>query len=384
MAVKPVARILILDSAPDEFVADELEPLLRAGFEVTLNLWRLADRDEIRRRWAGRVGFLDVDGFDEGRVVDAVVGDGVGFDVIKTRANLPLREPLLRAATGPGLDRRLRVIGQVGAGTDNIDKHAAGERGVVVTHTPGLNAAAVAEHALAMILALTRNLVALDREAHRARWRPARMSFPPELADLTLGIVGPGRSGTELAWRARALGMGVTAFGSPRFTPAMAREAGMGFAASLDELLAGVDVLSLHCPLSEATRDLIGDRELGLMRPGAILVNVSRGGVVDEEALARALRDDAAPLAAAAVDVFALEHGRFASPLTGLPNAVLTPHVAGMTGTAIRRAARTLSENIVALIAGHPEEVPVATAHPEEVPVATAHPEGVPVATIEG
>ncbi|MGW1992878.1 NAD(P)-dependent oxidoreductase [Embleya sp. NPDC001921] len=362
MSPEAAARILILDSAPDEFLADELDPLLRAGFEVTLNLWRLADREEARGRWAGRIGFVDVDGFDEGRVVDAVVGDGIGFDVIKSRANLPLRESLLRAATGPGPERRLRVIGQVGAGTDNIDKRVAGERGVVVTHTPGLNAAAVAEHALAMVLALTRNLVALDREAHRGRWRSGRMPFPPELADLTLGIVGPGRSGTELAWRARALGMGVTAFGSPRFTPAMAREAGMGFAASLDELLAGADVISLHCPLSEATRGLIGDRELGLMRPGAILVNVGRGGVVDEEALARALRDDKAPPAAAAIDVFALEHGRFASPLTGLPNAMLTPHVAGMTGTAIRRAARTLSENIVALIAGRPEGVPVAGA----------------------
>ncbi|MFF3095894.1 NAD(P)-dependent oxidoreductase [Streptomyces cyaneofuscatus] len=131
---------------------------------------------------------------------------------------------------------------------------------------------------------------------------------------------------------------------------------------TLPGLLATSDVVSLHLPLTPETRGLIGRDELALMRPGAILLNTARGGIVDEQALAEALGDPAHPLAAAAVDTFEHEHAAFASPLLGLPNALLTPHIAGMTRTAMATAALRCADHIAALLAGRPEGVPVATA----------------------
>ncbi|MFD9689838.1 NAD(P)-dependent oxidoreductase [Kitasatospora sp. NPDC059088] len=129
--------------------------------------------------------------------------------------------------------------------------------------------------------------------------------------------------------------------------------------AGLDALLATSDVVSLHVPLTPDTRGLIGRAELARMRPGSILLNTARGGIVDEQALADALRDPAHPLAAAAVDTFAHEHAAFASPLSGLPNALLTPHVAGMTRSAMAEAALRCADHVAALLAGRPEGVPV-------------------------
>ncbi|MFJ9638441.1 NAD(P)-dependent oxidoreductase [Streptomyces sp. NPDC101178] len=132
-------------------------------------------------------------------------------------------------------------------------------------------------------------------------------------------------------------------------------------AATLSDLLATSDVVSLHLPLTPETRGLIGRDALALMRPGAILLNTARGGIVDEQALAEALSDPAHPLAAVAFDTFAHEHAAFASPLFGLPNAPLTPHIAGMTRTAMATAALRCADHIAAL-AGRPEGVPVVTA----------------------
>ncbi|WP_433237870.1 NAD(P)-dependent oxidoreductase [Streptosporangium sp. CA-135522] len=356
----PSRRVLVLDSAPDRFVHDELTPLLAAGTEVTLNLWRLEGRGSVTEAYGGRVNFIDLNGFDEAEVIAAVISGGVGYDVIKSRANVPISATLIQAATDPALMHRLSVIGQVGAGTNNIDLQAARVCGVTVTHTPGANATAVAEHALAMILTITKNIIRSNAAAHRGQWRDSPMVFPAELADLTLGIVGPGRIGTVLARKAQALGMRVVATGSPRFTRAKAESAGMEFIDSLDVLLGTSDVVSLHCPLNDATSGMIGRRELNLMRPGSVLVNMSRGGVVDEDALAFALKDPLTPPAAAAVDVFDREHDGFSSPLMGLANAVLTPHVAGMTDAAILRATVRLSENIVALLEGRGQDVPMA------------------------
>ncbi len=129
--------------------------------------------------------------------------------------------------------------------------------------------------------------------------------------------------------------------------------------AALGTLLASSDVVSLHLPLTPQTRGLIGRAELALMRPGSILLNTSRGGIVDEQALADALRNPAHPPAAAAVDTFVHEHAAFTSPLFGLPNALLTPHVAGMTRRAMAEAAIRCADNIAALLADRPDGVPV-------------------------
>ncbi|MFJ8771088.1 NAD(P)-dependent oxidoreductase [Streptomyces microflavus] len=386
------SRVLLVDAAPGALLGRELERLLGHGLAITLNLRRVADRAGARAGWGGRVDFTDFDPFDEAALLAETVRDGLGHHAVKSRAGVPLRAAFLAGATRPGLAHPLRVIGRAGAGTDHVELAAAARHGVAVTHTPGSNAAAVAEFALAQLLALTRGLRSYDEAAHRGEWRAATAP-PKELSELTLGIVGPGRIGLALAGRASALGMEVQAFSrrpattsapsapdlapasasAPHLTPASASALhptpAPGSAPlaprpnrSLPDLLATSDVVSLHLPLTPETRGLIGRAELALMRPGAILLNTARGGIVDEQALADALRDPAHPLAAAAVDTFEHEHAAFASPLFGLPNALLTPHVAGMTRTAMVTAALRCADHIAALLAGRPEGIPVVTA----------------------
>ncbi|MFB6423367.1 NAD(P)-dependent oxidoreductase [Streptomyces microflavus] len=385
------SRVLLVDAAPGALLGRELERLLGHGLAVTLNLRRVADGAGARADWGGRVDFTDFDPFDEAALLAETVRDGLGHHAVKSRAGVPLRAAFLAGATRPGLAHPLRVIGRAGAGTDHVELAAAARHGVTVTHTPGSNADAVAEFALAQLLALTRGLRSYDEAAHRGEWRAATAP-PEELSELTLGIVGPGRIGRALAGRASALGMEVQAFSRrpattsapavPDLAPASASARDLAPAStpqptptptptptpaprpnrSLPDLLATSDVVSLHLPLTPETRGLIGRAELALMRPGAILLNTARGGIVDEQALADALRDPAHPLAAAAVDTFEHEHAAFASPLFGLPNALLTPHVAGMTRTAMATAALRCADHIAALLAGRPEGIPVVTA----------------------
>lgn len=390
-------RVLLVDAAPGALLGRELERLLGHGLAVTLNLRRVADRAGARTEWGGRgdrggrggrVDFTDFDPFDEAALLAETVRDGLGHHAVKSRAGVPLRAAFLAGATRPGLAHPLRVIGRAGAGTDHVDLAAAARHGIAVTHTPGSNAAAVAEFALAQLLTLTRDIRSYDESAHRGEWR-ASVAPPPGLSELTLGIVGPGRIGLALAGRAEALGMEVQTYGRRRAPEAAAGppapEAVPGLSApeavpgppapapdpptpnlrpapTLSDLLTTSDVVSLHLPLTPETRGLIGRDALALMRPGAILLNTARGGIVDEQALAEALRDLAHPLAAAAVDTFAHEHAAFASPLFGLPNALLTPHIAGMTRTAMATAALRCADHIAALLAGRPEGVPVVTA----------------------
>ncbi|MFJ3788658.1 NAD(P)-dependent oxidoreductase [Kitasatospora sp. NPDC090091] len=351
-------RTLLLDAAPGALLGRELERLLGHGLAVTLNLRRVADPAAVRAAWADRIDFVDIDLFDEAALI-AEVRRGPGYHAVKSRAGVPLRAGFLAAAADRAPADRLRVIGRAGAGTDHVDLAAAARHGVAVTHTPGSNADAVAEFALAQLLALTRHLPDLDRAAHQGRWAgpttPAR-----GLSELTLGILGLGRIGLALAERAGALGMDVQGF-SRRAGAVAARQPAIRPVASLGELLSTSDVLSVHLPLTPETRGIIGRPELAALRPGAVLLNTARGGIVDEQALADALRDPGHPLAAAAVDTFAHEHAAFASPLFGLPNALLTPHVAGMTRSAMAEAALRCADHIAALLAGRPDGIPVAT-----------------------
>ncbi|WP_234392008.1 NAD(P)-dependent oxidoreductase [Streptomyces sp. WM6378] len=312
------------------------------------------DHAGARAAWGSRVDFADFDAFDESALLAETVRGGLGYHAVKSRAGVPLRAAFLAAATDPVLANRLRVVGRAGAGTDHVELPAAARHGVAVTHTPGSNANSVAEFALAQLLALTRDLPAYSEASHQGGWR-APAAPPVELSELTLGIVGLGRIGLALAGRASALGMEVQGLSRRPV------EAPVSLAPSLSALLTTSDVVSLHLPLTPRTRGLIGQGELALMRPGSILLNTARGGIVDEQALADALRDPAHPLVAAAVDTFEHEHAAFASPLFGLPNALLSPHVAGMTRNAMATAALRCADYIAALLADRPDGVPVVT-----------------------
>ncbi|MDH6115764.1 phosphoglycerate dehydrogenase-like enzyme [Kitasatospora sp. GAS204A] len=337
-------RVLLIDAAPGPLLDRELARLLDHGLSPTLNLRRVpaAERAAVRAAWDGRVAFTDFDAFDERELITANVASGLGHDAVKSRSGPPLRAAFLAAATDPALAHPLRVIGRAGAGTDHVDLSAATAHDITVTHTPGSNATGVAEFALAQLLTLTRRLASHNQASHQGSWPPS-VTPVAELSELTLGIVGLGLIGRTLASKAAALGMTVH---------------GIGRDGDLRELLTVSQVVSLHLPLTARTHHLIGEAELALLPPGAILLNTARGGIVDERALADALSDPQHPLAAAAVDTFEHEHAAFASPLFDLPNALLTPHVAGMTRTAMTTAALRCADHLAALLAGRAEGIP--------------------------
>jgi D-3-phosphoglycerate dehydrogenase len=235
---------------------------------------------------------------------------------------------------------RLRVVGRAGVGVDNIDLEAATRRGVLVMSTPGGNAISVAEHTFALLLALARQVPRLDAAIRAGRWEKSSAAGT-ELRGKTLGLIGLGRIGSEVARRARAFEMRVLAF-DPYISEAAAREVGVDLV-SLPHLLAESDFVSLHAALSPATQNLVNAGTLAKMKPGARLINAARGELVDEAALADALKSG--HLAGAALDVFAEEPPKN-SPLTGLPNLIATPHVAGSTAEAQEEVGTLIAQQV--------------------------------------
>jgi D-3-phosphoglycerate dehydrogenase len=235
---------------------------------------------------------------------------------------------------------RVRVVGRAGVGVDNIDVEEATRRGVLVMNTPGGNAVSVAEHTLALLLSLARSVPQLNSAVHAGRWEKSG-AMGTELRGKTLGLVGLGRVGIEVTRRARALEMNVLAH-DPYVSAAVAREVDAAMV-PLDELLARSDFVSLHTSLSPATEKMINAQSIVQMKRGARLINCARGELVDEAALAEALRSGR--LAGAAVDAFAEEPPRN-SPLLGLPNVVLTPHVAGSTAEAQEEVGTLIAQQV--------------------------------------
>jgi phosphoglycerate dehydrogenase-like enzyme len=265
---------------------------------------------------------------------------------------------------------RLRVIARVGVGTDSIDIAAATAAGVVVTTTPGANRETAADHALAMILAAIRRIVEHDASVRRGEWLRGGDMTPWDLHGTTVGLVGFGGIGRAVARR-------LTGFGTRMLVadPALDHNGGRAGieVVALDVLLGASDVVSLHLPLLETTRGIIGRSELAAMRPGALLVNTSRGGLVDEDALVDALGDGR--LRGAALDVFADEPD-VPVGLRNLANVVLTPHVGGLSDRSIARMTRDATDSVLRVLAGDPwdESIvnPAALHHPRHrVPAAT-------------
>jgi D-3-phosphoglycerate dehydrogenase len=244
---------------------------------------------------------------------------------------------------------RLKVIAKVGSGVDNIDVAAATRRGIPVCNTPAANSESVADHVFALILALARQLLRLDGITRAGEgWNPWPPLLGEELTGKVLGIVGFGRIGRAVARRGHAFGMTCLAHDLEPHGLAPEWTANVGLT-SLDEVLAGADYISLHVPLSEATRGMIGARELARMKPSSYLINTARGPIVDEQALVRALYKGS--IRGAGIDVFA-DEPPISSPLIEVPNAVVTPHVAGMTSEATARARYQAAESILTALRG--------------------------------
>lgn len=237
----------------------------------------------------------------------------------------------------------LRVIARTGVGYDTVDVPVATQLGIQVVTTPGANEHAVADHALALVLSLLRRIPELDADARAGGWSRTGASLPRQLAGSTVGIVGFGGIGRQVA--ARLAGFGVELLvHDPFLAPG-----GPIVSTPFDELLVRSDVVTLHCPLLPSTRGLIDARALSLMRPHAVLVNTSRGPVVDEPALVEALR--CGRIAGAGLDVFT-DEPPVGSPLLSMRNVVVSPHNGGLSDVSIAEMTRRCAQAVVTVAQG--------------------------------
>ena len=251
---------------------------------------------------------------------------------------------------------KLRVIGRLGAGLENIDLQAASARRIAVVYSPAGNTISVTEMALAAILALAKKLIPGDRSVREGRWDRSGMSGL-EVWAKTLGLLGLGRIGTQVALRARAFGLKVLAY-HPRLAPDHPKVIETGAElVDREAVFRSSDFLSVHLPLTEATRGFVGRVELSLMKPSAYLINTSRGELIDEWALYDALVGGR--LAGAALDVRAAEPPGGLPPLETLDNVISTPHVAGLTLEAQARVSESVALDVVRVLRG---EEPVSPA----------------------
>ncbi len=277
----------------------------------------------------------------------AAVAERIGEAEIVIVNKVRLDEALMRQAPA------LKLICVAATGTNNVDLEAAARRGIRVCNCQGYGTASVAQHVLTLVLALSTSLLRYHQAVQAGAWGRSRqfclLDYPiMELEGKTLGIVGYGELGQAVARLAEAFGMRVLVAARPGTEPSAGRLA-------LSELLPRVDVLSLHCPLTETTRDLIGEDQLALLKPGALLINAARGGVVNEPALLAALQHGR--LGGAGVDVLSEEPPRNGNPLLDakLPNLIITPHSAWGSCEARQRIVGQLTENIQAWMRGSPQ-----------------------------
>ncbi len=238
---------------------------------------------------------------------------------------------------------KLRAVVRAGVGVDNIDVAAATRKGIVVMNTPGGNTVSTAEQTITLLMSLARGIPAADASVRAGKWERSKF-VGTQLAGKTLGVVGLGRIGREVARRAAGLDMKVLGF-DPFLAPDRAAQLGIEAAAGLDQLLPRCDFITVHTPLTDETRDLIGARELALLPRGARVLNCARGGIINEPALIEALTSG--HLAGAALDVFVQEPPPADSPLLKMPNVVLTPHLGASTVEAQTSVAREAAQLMI-------------------------------------
>jgi (S)-sulfolactate dehydrogenase len=269
----------------------------------------------------------------------ALLAELAGAEAVLIRNRTRIDSELLASAA------RLRIVGRLGVGLDNIDLTACSKAGVAVIPAIGVNAVSVAEYVMGAMLVLVRGVFSMTAAMVAGEWPRQGHAFGRELRGKTLGLVGFGAIARHVAERAAAFEMRVMAFdpGVPAGDPAWRSAERV----DLDQLVADADVISLHTPLTDETRNLIGPSMIEKMRPGTVLINTARGGIVDEDALARALRDRR--LGGAAIDVFASEplRGEDAARFAGIDNLILSPHLAGNSHEAVDEVADMIVDAVI-------------------------------------
>lgn len=289
------------------------------------------------------------------KVVAVDEAQGADWDAALSAATAALGDYTFRHAIDEALLARmpaLSFVQQPSVGYQHIDLEACRRRGVRVANTPGVNSGAVAEHTIMAALALLRRLVPANELTHAGRWAQHELMWERgvfELAGKTFGIVGLGSVGREVAQRLAPFGVQLLYYDPVRAATEVEARLGVTYK-PLDHLLRLADVVSLHVPLTEHTRHLLGERQLSLMKFNAILINVARGECVDEGALATRLR--AKKLGGAACDVFSSEPIATDHPLLGVENALLTPHLAGATNEVRERVVHMAVANLVRALKG--------------------------------
>ncbi|MGB4612331.1 MAG: phosphoglycerate dehydrogenase, partial [Methanothermobacter thermautotrophicus] len=262
------------------------------------------------------------------------------FDAIVVRSRTKVTREVIEAAP------RLKIIARAGVGVDNVDVKAATERGIMVINAPESTSITVAEHSIGLMLALARKISIADRSVKEGKWEKNRF-MGIELNGKTLGIIGMGRIGSQVVVRTKAFGMDILVY-DPYISREAAEEMGVTVT-DLETLLRESDIVTIHVPLTPETRHLISDDEFKLMKETAFIVNCARGGIIDEDALYRALKDG--EIAGAALDVFEEEPPE-GSPLLELENVVLTPHIGASTAEAQRDAAIIVANEIKTVFQG--------------------------------
>lgn len=263
------------------------------------------------------------------------------------RSQTKVTEEVIRAG------KHLKVIARAGVGVDNIDVEAATRQGIMVVNSPEGNTIAAAEHTIALLLALSRNLPQGHASLKAGEWERKRFTGV-EVHNKVLGILGLGKIGAEVARRAQGLGMQVIAY-DPLISEERARQVRVELM-DLEQLLKAADYITTHTPLSKETHHLIGEKELDLAKPGVRIINCARGGIVDEAALAEAI--EAGKVAGAAFDVFESEPPTD-SPLLKLDQVIATPHLGASTKEAQVKVAVDVAEQVVAVLRGKPARSPV-------------------------
>ena len=276
-------------------------------------------------------------------------------DALIVRNRTVVDTTLLACAT------RLKCVGRLGAGLDNIDVAAARARGIAIIPATGANARAVAEYVVATALLLLRGAYLSSAAVANGEWPRAALADGREAAGKTMGVVGFGATGRLTAELARGLSMRVVGHDPQHPRQSSVWPQSGAAAIPLELLLAEADVISLHVPLTDATRNMIDAPRLASVKRGAILINTARGGIVDEAALVAALRTG--HLGGAALDVFDGEPLAAGSPLAACPNLILTPHIAGITRESNARVSLMIADKVAEFLAGHTQRVTDADIH---------------------
>ena len=340
-------KILILDAPTEiDLLCYEIELFIKQGFIVTLNVFNIKDIYKIKSILSTEISYINIDISSQTSIISAITINN-GFDVIKFRSHIPIDNSIIKEATNDSVHNVLKVLAQTGAGIDNIDLESAANNGVFITNTPGSNSNAVAEFVLLQMLALSRNFIHYNNLCHSGHWKEKDQSSIFELSKKTLGIIGVGNVAKKLIPKANALGMNII---THRIQYGLDIKKASNFSYSLVNLLKKSDFVSVHVPLVPSTLNLIGENELRQMKKGSYIINVARGGIVNEEALYRELKIEGSNIAGAAIDTHLYEGKDYQSPFCNMKNVILSPHIAGSSCKSTRNASKMIVENICKIL----------------------------------